>query len=80
MAQRSYSGSSVTEGHSAVHHRYQPRARAARTGLTKFPNLARFTEVGGLPMTMTASELGKLIANETEKWHKVIEFAGISIN
>jgi hypothetical protein len=30
-------------------------------------------------MPMTASELGKLIANATEKWHKVI-LAGISIN
>jgi hypothetical protein len=42
--------------------------------------LARFTEVGGFPMPMTASELDKLIANENQKWHKLIEFAGISIN
>jgi len=31
-------------------------------------------------MPMTASELGKLIADENKKWHKLIEFAGISIN
>jgi tripartite-type tricarboxylate transporter receptor subunit TctC len=42
--------------------------------------LAKFTEAGGLAMPMTASELGKLIADETEKWHKVVELAGISIN
>jgi tripartite-type tricarboxylate transporter receptor subunit TctC len=49
-------------------------------GLADPEILARFTEVGGLPMPMTASELGKLIADENKKWHKLIEFAGISIN
>jgi hypothetical protein len=28
-------------------------------------------------MPMTAAEFGKLIADETEKWAKVIKFAGI---
>jgi len=53
---------------------------AVNAGLANPEILARFTEAGGLPMPMTASELGKLIADETEKWHKVVEFAGISIN
>jgi tripartite-type tricarboxylate transporter receptor subunit TctC len=34
-------------------------------------------DLGGDPMPMTAAEFGKLIADETEKWAKVIKFAGI---
>ena len=34
-------------------------------------------DLGGVPMPMTAAEFGKLIADETEKWGKVIKFAGI---
>jgi tripartite-type tricarboxylate transporter receptor subunit TctC len=33
--------------------------------------------LGVVPMSMTPSEFGKLIANETEKWAKVVKFAGI---
>jgi tripartite-type tricarboxylate transporter receptor subunit TctC len=38
---------------------------------------ARLAELGGEPMPMTPAEFGKLIANETEKWAKVIEAAKI---
>jgi tripartite-type tricarboxylate transporter receptor subunit TctC len=38
---------------------------------------ARLAELGGEPMPMTSSEFGKLIANETEKWAKVIRAANI---
>jgi tripartite-type tricarboxylate transporter receptor subunit TctC len=38
---------------------------------------ARFAELGGAPMPMTAAEFGKLIADETEKWGKVIRAANI---
>jgi len=31
-------------------------------------------------MVMGPAELGKLIANETEKWAKVIKFAGIKVD
>ena len=41
---------------------------------------ARFAESGGLPMPMSSSELGKLIADETDKWRKVVEFAGVSVD
>jgi tripartite-type tricarboxylate transporter receptor subunit TctC len=34
-------------------------------------------DLGGVLMPMTAAEFGKLIADETEKWAKVIKFAGI---
>ena len=47
----------------------------------KDPKLvARLTEVGGIPKPMTPAEFGKLIADETEKWRKVVEFAGVSVD
>ena len=38
---------------------------------------ARFAALGGTPMPMTPAGFGKLISDETEKWGKVIKFAGI---
>jgi tripartite-type tricarboxylate transporter receptor subunit TctC len=38
---------------------------------------ARFAELGGTTMPMTPAEFGKLIAEETEKWGKVIKSANI---
>jgi hypothetical protein len=29
---------------------------------------------------MTPAEFGTLIASETEKWRKVVEFAGVSVD
>jgi tripartite-type tricarboxylate transporter receptor subunit TctC len=47
----------------------------------KDPKLAaRLSEVGGQPMSMTPAEFGKLIADETDKWRKVVEFAGVSVD
>jgi tripartite-type tricarboxylate transporter receptor subunit TctC len=40
---------------------------------------ARLAELGGQPMPMTPAEFGKLIADETEKWRKVVAFAGVSV-
>jgi tripartite-type tricarboxylate transporter receptor subunit TctC len=40
---------------------------------------ARLSGVGGIPKPMTPAEFGKLIADETEKWRKVVEFAGVSV-
>jgi tripartite-type tricarboxylate transporter receptor subunit TctC len=46
----------------------------------KDPKLtARLAEVGGLPTPMTPAEFGQLIADETEKWRKVVEFSGASV-
>jgi len=39
---------------------------------------ARFDAAGGLPMPMTPDDFGRLLANETEKWRKAVELAGIS--
>jgi tripartite-type tricarboxylate transporter receptor subunit TctC len=38
---------------------------------------ARLAELGGEPMPMTPAEFGKLVAEETEKWGKVIRAANI---
>ncbi len=40
----------------------------------------RLTALGGIPKPMTPAEFGKLIADETEKWRKVVEFAGVSVD
>jgi tripartite-type tricarboxylate transporter receptor subunit TctC len=46
-------------------------------GLTD-PNMkARLADLGAAPMLMTSREFGKFIADETEKWAKVIKFAHI---
>jgi hypothetical protein len=29
---------------------------------------------------MTPTEFGKLVTDETEKWRKVVEFAGVSVD
>jgi tripartite-type tricarboxylate transporter receptor subunit TctC len=38
---------------------------------------ARLTNLGGVATSMTPAEFGKLIADETEKWAKVIKFANV---
>jgi len=38
---------------------------------------AQLLDLGAPPMSMTPPEFGKLIADQTEKWAKVINFAGI---
>ena len=38
---------------------------------------ARFADLGGTPLALTSAEFGKLLADETEKWGKVIRAAHI---
>ena len=38
---------------------------------------ARLADLGGTPLPGSPADFGKLIADETEKWAKVIKFAGI---
>jgi tripartite-type tricarboxylate transporter receptor subunit TctC len=40
---------------------------------------AKLVDLGGIPMPMSPAEFGKLIADETEKWAKVVKFANISV-
>jgi hypothetical protein len=37
----------------------------------------RIAELGDTPLPLSTSEFAKLIADETEKWAKVVKFAGI---
>jgi len=38
---------------------------------------ARFADLGGAPMPMPSAEFTKLIADETDKWAKVIRRANL---
>ena len=38
--------------------------------------IARFASLGGVPLTGSAADFGRLIADEAEKWGKVVRFAG----
>jgi len=38
--------------------------------------VARFAELGAIPMPLTPAEYGKLMIDETEKWAKVVKFSG----
>ena len=47
----------------------------------KDPKLvARLEQAGGLPMEMTPAQFGQLVVDETEKWRKVVAFAGVSVD
>ena len=41
---------------------------------------ARIAELGGEPMPMSPAQFGKLVADETEKWGKVVRAANISVD
>jgi tripartite-type tricarboxylate transporter receptor subunit TctC len=40
---------------------------------------ARLAELGGTEMGGTPADFGKIVASETEKWRKVVEFSGASV-
>src|SRR5580704_9236271 len=42
--------------------------------------VAKLNEFGGIPKPMTPAEFGKLVSDETDKWRKVVEFAGVSVD
>jgi tripartite-type tricarboxylate transporter receptor subunit TctC len=42
--------------------------------------VARLAETGGIPKPMTPAEFGKLVSDETDKWRKVVAFAGVSVD
>jgi len=41
---------------------------------------ARFAEIGAFLLPGSATDFGKLLANETEKWGKVVKFAGAKVD
>jgi tripartite-type tricarboxylate transporter receptor subunit TctC len=51
--------------------------KSVAAGLADPKVKAKLAELGGIPMPMSPAEFGKLVADETEKWAKVIKFANI---
>jgi tripartite-type tricarboxylate transporter receptor subunit TctC len=47
------------------------------TGLADPRLQARFADLGGIPNGGSPSDFGNLVAHETEKWAKVVKYAGI---
>jgi tripartite-type tricarboxylate transporter receptor subunit TctC len=54
--------------------------RAVNEALKDPKLVARLAEMGGIPKPMTPAEFGKYMADQTEQWRKVVEFAGVSID
>jgi tripartite-type tricarboxylate transporter receptor subunit TctC len=45
------------------------------------PNIkTRLADLGFLPTSMTPAEFGKFIADETDKWARVVKFAGVKLD
>jgi tripartite-type tricarboxylate transporter receptor subunit TctC len=54
------------------------KLNAAINAVLANPKLVeRFHDLGGEPMPMSPAEFGKLVADETVKWAKVVKFAGV---
>ena len=51
--------------------------KAVNAGLADPKLKSRLTDLGSVPLPGQPATFGKLIADETEKWGKVIRFAGI---
>jgi tripartite-type tricarboxylate transporter receptor subunit TctC len=50
--------------------------KEVNTGLADSKVKARIADFGGTPLPLKPAEFSKLVAEETEKWAKVIKFAG----
>jgi tripartite-type tricarboxylate transporter receptor subunit TctC len=53
--------------------------RTVNQGLADPKFKARLADLGGIPMTGTAADFGKVMASETAKWEKAVKFSGASI-
>jgi tripartite-type tricarboxylate transporter receptor subunit TctC len=53
---------------------------AISAGLADPQLKAQIHELGGAPMPMTPAEFGKFLAEETDKWAKVVKFSGAKAN
>jgi tripartite-type tricarboxylate transporter receptor subunit TctC len=51
--------------------------REFNAGLADPKIKAQLADLGGVPMPMTPPDFGKFIVDETEKWAKVVKFAGL---
>jgi tripartite-type tricarboxylate transporter receptor subunit TctC len=52
---------------------------AINAGLADPKLKAKLEELGGVPMAVTPANFGKFIADETEKWGKVVKFANLKV-
>ena len=50
--------------------------REINAGLADPRRKARLADLGTAPLPMTPAEFGKLVAEDTEKWAKVVKFSG----
>jgi tripartite-type tricarboxylate transporter receptor subunit TctC len=55
----------------------QHESRAVNAALADPKFKARLAELGGTPLALSPADFGKLIADDTEKWGKVIRAANI---
>jgi tripartite-type tricarboxylate transporter receptor subunit TctC len=53
--------------------------KAMNEGLADADLKKRIADLGGMPMGGTPEDFGKIIVAETEKWKKVVEFSGASV-
>ena len=53
--------------------------KAINAALARPEDAARIAEFGGTPLSLTPAEFGKLVADETERWAKVVGTVGLSI-
>src|SRR4051794_31198663 len=57
------------------------KLNAAINEALKDPEMVRkLADLGGTPIAGTPDDFGKVIADETEKWRKVVEFAGVKLD
>jgi tripartite-type tricarboxylate transporter receptor subunit TctC len=53
--------------------------RSVNAALANPKMQARLADLGGIPMPMSPAEFGKLVADETEKWAKIVKAANLSV-
>ncbi len=53
--------------------------KAINDGLADAKLKARLTELGGAPMGGTPADFGRIVQSETDKWRKVVELSGATV-
>lgn len=53
--------------------------REINAAFTDATMTARFAAISGEPIAGSPAEFGRLISDETEKWSRVVKFAGIKV-
>ena len=54
--------------------------KAINDALADPAKVAKLAELGGTPMGGTPAAFGKIVSDETEKWRKVVEFSGATVD